>query len=84
MKDEELIEGRVDRLLTMTEIFGRFPKAYFIPNGELIYNKEMNYYILPERFHELGTVAERSGWNGDLWLNDGIKYPQTMAELEEG
>lgn len=52
----------------MPEIFIRFPKSFFNERGELIYDKKENFYILPERFHELGkTKVKRKGWNQDIW-----------------
>lgn len=55
-----------NRLLTMQEIFVRYPKAYFNELGELIYNKRRNFYVIPTCFRLLGTKTK--GWRGDLYL----------------
>lgn len=56
----------VNRLLTMPEIFIRFPKAFFNDLGELVYNKKDNHYIRAEMFQDLGK--KKTGWRGNLYL----------------
>lgn len=55
-----------NRLLTMQEIFVRYPKAFFNDLGELIYIKKNNNYIIPKMFKHLGTKTK--GWSGNLYL----------------
>lgn len=55
-----------NRLLTVPEIFARYPKAFFNDLGELIYVKKTNHYVIPTMLHKLGTKTK--GWRGDLYL----------------
>jgi len=63
---ERKISNKTHRLMTLAELVGRYPDSFFNDEGELIYHRERNAYILPKMLKWLGKY--HPGFRKELYI----------------
>jgi len=66
MRELPPVRVQTHRVVNLRELVARFPNAFFNEDGELIYDKKRNHYIIPEYLRFLGTW--HPGFRRELYI----------------